>query len=247
MKITILGATSDVAEALIYKFAPLAEKLHLTARNPANLTPLVADLRVRELCKNVETHHFDAQLLDFQQLTHLANDTDLLIVAVGYLGEQPKAEQNDAEATQILNTNFTGLARAMNVFVEKMAAETGDFSKTKKGIIGISSVAGARGRASNYFYGAAKAGFTAYLSGVRHRLFAKKINVLTVLPGFMDTKMTAGLPLPKPLTATPEQAAEQIFRGWQKGRRTIYVLPIWRLIMLIIRELPEMIFLKLKL
>ena len=240
----MLGATSDLAEALIYRFAPLASKLNLTARQPADLVPLCADLRVRELCPMIESHAFDTQNIDFQLLKKLADETDLLIVAVGYLGEQRLAEQNDGEAERILTTNFTGLARAISVFAEKMESAAGS---NPQSVIVVSSVAGERGRASNYFYGAAKAGMTAYLSGLRHRLFSKKIHVMTVLPGFMDTKMTAGLPLPKPLTASPTVAAAHIFRAWKKGRGTVYVLPVWRLIMLIIRNLPDFIFLKMKL
>ena len=242
MTITVLGATSDLAEALIYRFAPLATKLNLTARQPADLIPLCADLRVREFCPLIETHFFDAQNIDFQIVEKLANETDLLILAVGYLGDQRLAEQNGDEAERILTTNFTGPARAISLFAEKMEARPNGQS-----IIAISSVAGERGRASNYFYGSAKAGLTAFLSGLRHRLFSKKIHVMTVLPGFMDTKMTAGLPLPKPLTASPSVAADQIFRAWKKRRNTVYVLPIWRPILLIIRNLPDFIFLKMKL
>lgn len=247
LKITVLGATSDLAEAIIYRFAPLASKLNLTARRPADLAPLAADLRVRGLCPVIETHAFDAQLIDFQLINKLADETDLLIVAVGYLGDQRLAEQNDTEAEQILAANFTGLARAISVFAEKMEARKTGIQHSNFSIMAVSSVAGERGRASNYFYGSAKAGMTAYLSGLRHRLFSKKIHVMTVLPGFLDTKMTAGLPLPKPLTASPEAAAGHIFRAWKKGRNTVYVLPIWQLIMLIIRNLPDFIFLKMKL
>ena len=184
MTITVLGATSDLGEALIYRFAPLATKLHLTARNPADLAPLCADLRVRELCPSVEAHAFDAQSIDFQLVEKLAGETDLLIVTVGHLGEQRAAEQNDGEAEHILTVNFTGPARAISVFAEKMEARAAAQNpKSPLTIIGVSSVAGERGRASNYFYGAAKAGFTAFLSGLRHRLFSKKIHVMTVLPG----------------------------------------------------------------
>ena len=114
-------------------------------------------------------------------------------------------------------------------------------------MIVLSSVAGDRGRQSNFIYGSAKAGLTAYLSGLRNYLFAKKVHVLTVKPGFMDTKMTEGLPLNPKLTATPKQAAEGIYKAFKKQKNVAYVLPIWAIIMLIIRNIPEFIFKKLKL
>ena len=114
-------------------------------------------------------------------------------------------------------------------------------------IIALSSVAGERGRQSNFIYGSAKAGFTTYLSGLRNYLFNKKVRVMTVKPGFMDTKMTTGLPLNPKLTATPQQAANYIYKGYKNKKDEIYVLPIWWLIMLIIRNIPEFIFKKMKL
>lgn len=114
-------------------------------------------------------------------------------------------------------------------------------------IIALSSVAGDRGRQSNFIYGSAKAGFTAYLSGLRNYLFDKKVHVLTVKPGFMATKMTEGLPLNPKLTATPKQAANSIYKAYKSRKDVAYVLPIWWLIMMIIKNIPEFIFKKLKL
>ncbi len=249
MNVTVLGATSDLAEALIYRFAPLASKFNLTARKPEDLAPLIADLRVRGLCQAADAHTFDAQSPDFQLLEKLADETEVLIVAIGHLGEQRLAEHDTAEARRIWETNFTCPALAISVFAEKMSAAQSPIPnpQSPKSIIVISSVAGERGRASNYFYGSAKAGLSTFTDGLRHRLFSKNIHVMTVKPGFLWTKMTAGLPLPAPLTATPEQAAEHIFRAWKRRRGTLYVLPVWRLIMLIIRNLPEAIFLRTKL
>jgi hypothetical protein len=108
-------------------------------------------------------------------------------------------------------------------------------------------VAGERGRQSNYTYGAAKAGLTAYLSGLRNRLQSSGVHVLTLKPGFINTKMTEGLPLPKPLTAQPEQVAAAIEKGLRKRKNIIYSLWMWKYIMLIIKNIPEGIFKKLKL
>jgi short-subunit dehydrogenase len=111
-------------------------------------------------------------------------------------------------------------------------------------IIGISSVAGDRGRGSNFVYGSAKAGFTAFLSGLRNALARTGVKVVTVKPGFVDTEMTAGMDLPKALTAQPEEVARAVLRAHERGKDVIYVRPVWRLIMLIIRTIPERIFKK---
>ena len=108
-------------------------------------------------------------------------------------------------------------------------------------------MAGDRGRGSNYVYGSAKAGFTAFLSGLRNGLAATGIHVLTVKPGFVDTQMTAGMNLPKPLTAQPDEVARAVVRAHERRKDVIYVKPVWRPIMLIIRSIPEFVFKKLKL
>jgi decaprenylphospho-beta-D-erythro-pentofuranosid-2-ulose 2-reductase len=107
-------------------------------------------------------------------------------------------------------------------------------------------VAGDRGHATNYIYGSAKAGFTAFLSGLRNRLFGKGVTVITVKPGFVRTRMTEGLNLPDKLTANPHELARAIFRAHKRGRLVVYYRPIWWLIMLIIRCLPERIFARFK-
>ncbi|HTR29705.1 MAG TPA: SDR family NAD(P)-dependent oxidoreductase, partial [Puia sp.] len=114
---------------------------------------------------------------------------------------------------------------------------------------GISSVAGERGRQSNYFYGSAKAGFTAYLSGLRNRLFHKGVHVLTVQPGFVNTKMTENMPLPGPalLVASPELVADVVYKAVIKKKNVVYVKWFWRWIMLLVKSIPESLFKKLKL
>ena len=115
-----------------------------------------------------------------------------------------------------------------------------DFEKRRSGfIVGISSVAGDRGRKSNYVYGAAKAALTAYLSGLRNRLYGAQVHVLTVKPGFVATKMTEKLDLPGKLTTQPEEVAEDIYRAQQNGKNVLYTKWIWRWVMLIIKIIPE--------
>jgi short-subunit dehydrogenase len=155
--------------------------------------------------------------------------------------DQKEAEKDWNLAYQMFSVNYVGAASILEI-------AAADMEKQGKGtIIGISSVAGDRGRGSNYLYGSAKAGFTAYLSGLRNRLFSSGVHVLTVKPGFVYTAMTAHLPLPKPLTAQPHQVAKDIFRAAQKQKNVIYTLWMWRYVMMIIRNIPEFIFKKLKL
>lgn len=166
---------------------------------------------------------------------------EITVCAFGTLGDQRQAEQDWMSAKNILETNYIGAVSILNVVAEY-------YEQQKHGmIVGISSVAGDRGRQSNYLYGSAKAGFSEYLSGLRNRLFKSGVHVLTVKPGFLRTKMTAGLNLPPMLTDEPERAAKRIYRAVQRKRNVVYVKPVWSLIMLIIKSIPEIIFKRLKL
>jgi short-subunit dehydrogenase len=165
----------------------------------------------------------------------------LLFCATGFLGKGTEEALYDHINTEkIIDINYAKLVPIINYFAQKFEG------KREGTIIGLSSVAGDRGRQSNFIYGSSKAAFTAYLSGLRNYLFSKKVHVMTVKPGFMETKMTEGLPLNPKLTAKPKQAAEYIYKAYKKQKNVVYVLPIWRLIMLIIQHIPEFIFKKLK-
>jgi len=239
--ITILGATSDLGEALVYSFTGEADSLTLTARNPEHLDALKKDLIIRGIVKKVQIESLDISKPNFQKLEGIAKQTNLLIVTIGYLGDHEKALTDVGEVNKIVAANYSGLINILHVFAKEME------KRKSGGIIGISSVAGERGRKSNYIYGSAKAGFTTFLDGLRHRLYPSGVHVMTVLPGFMDTKMTAHLDLPKRLTASPEKAAKLIHKAWNRKRNKIYILPIWRWIMVIIRNIPEFVFKKSKL
>jgi len=161
-----------------------------------------------------------------------------VISAVGYLGEQDRAQSDFREAKKIIDTNYAGVVSLLNIIAN-------DFEKRKNGfIVGISSVAGDRGRKSNYIYGSAKAALTTYLSGLRNRLYDANVQVLTVKPGFVATKMTEGMALPEKLTAQPEEVAEDIYKAQQKGRNVLYTKWMWRWVMLIIKSIPEFLFKK---
>lgn len=238
----ILGATSDMAVAVARKFAAAGYDIQLAARSADRLLPLQSDLSIRHSVA-CTLHEFDAAKpathADF--LHSLPARPDVTICVFGYLGDQQLAESDWQECQQILQVNYVGAVSILNLIANEYAA------RQKGTIAGISSVAGERGRQSNYFYGSAKAGFTAYLSGLRNRLYAKQVHVLTVQPGFVYTKMTENMPLPGPLTARPETVAAVVYRAIQKKKNIVYVKWFWRWIMLVIKTIPEPLFKKLKL
>lgn len=242
MTALILGATSDIAIALARHLSLVGYNLQLAARNIEVLKALKNDIEIRSQV-SVTIYELDALNFESHHLFYasLNQPPDLAILVFGYLGDHLRATNEWNECYKILNTNYNGAISILNIIAT-------DFEKRKSGVIvGISSVAGDRGRMSNYLYGSAKAGLTTYLSGLRNRLFHSGVHVLTVKPGFVRTKMTEGLKLPAPVTADPEQVAKRIFVGIKKKKNTIYVLPIWRMIMMLIRNIPESIFKKLKL
>jgi len=141
----------------------------------------------------------------------------------------------------MISTNFTGAVSILNIAAKYYVSE-------KKGtIVGISSVAGERGRESKLIYGSAKAAFSAYLSGLRNKLYKQNVHVISVKPGFVYTRMTENLPLPKLLTAYPSEVADSIYKAVQKRKNVVYVKWIWRYIMLIIKYIPEFQFKKMSL
>lgn len=237
--VLILGAKSDVGEAIAYTFAANGYNILLAARQSEVLVPTVQDLQIR--------HHIQAYNIEFDARNYESHEDfyknlpakPLVVVNVfGWLGNQEEAQHNFTLAHAIIDINFTGAVSILNIVAN-------DMEKRGEGtIIGISSVAGERGRKSNYLYGAAKAGFSTYLEGLRHRLYTKNVHVMTVKPGFMRTQMTEGLPLPKPLTAEPTQVAQWIYKAYRKQKDTIYTMPIWRWIMLVIKLVPNKIFYK---
>lgn len=238
----ILGATSDMAAAIANAFAARKFNIQLAARNTDQLLLASADIAIRYqvICT---VHAFNA--LDFnshqQFFTQLQPKPEVTICVFGYLGENEKAMADEQETATILNTNYTGAVSVLNAAARYYAA-------VKSGTIaGISSVAGVRGRQSNYMYGSAKAGFTAYLSGLRNRLYREHVHVLTVLPGFVYTRMTESLNLPKLLTALPQEVGEAVYQAVVKKKNIIYVRWFWRWIMLLISFVPESMFKKLKL
>ena len=243
MNTLIIGANSDIARALAETFArEKSSDLVLASRDLDNLKRLATDLQVR-FKVNVVTAYLD--VTDFAShhsfVDNLASVPDCLIYAAGYLGDQGEQQADFLEAMKSINTNYTGAISLIELIAKKME------QKPMGTIVGISSVAGERGRASNYIYGSAKSGFTSYLSGLRSRLYKKNIHVLTVLPGFVATKMTENLKLPPALTTSAEKVAKEIVYSMAKRKNKIFIKPVWRLIMFIICLIPEPIFKRLNL
>jgi len=228
-----------MAQAIAKKFATEGWSLTLAALEPDLLDPIAGDLRVRS---EMEINALEFDATDFS--THrsfyelLEPTPDAVICVFGYMGDQQLSRTDFDEVRRTIDINYTGAVSILNVVAE-------DFEKRGGGsIVGISSVAGDRGRQSNYTYGSAKAGFTTYLSGLRNRLAKTGAHVMTVKPGFCRTKMTENLDLPAVLTAEPEQVANAVFKGVEKKRNVVYTLWMWRWIMLVIRHIPEFIFKK---
>ncbi|HEV09502.1 MAG TPA: SDR family oxidoreductase [Sulfurihydrogenibium azorense] len=235
--VLILGAKSDIAKAVAREFAKNGYNLHLVGRNISELSDFASDLKVRY---GVQVSLGELDILEIEKQEEFYNSLspkpDGVITAVGFLPDQKEAENSINLTVKTINTNFTALATFLNIVAN-------DFEKRKSGfIIGISSVAGDRGRAKNFIYGSAKAGFTAYLSGLRNRLFKSNVRVITVKPGFVYTKMTKHMDLPKRLTAYPDQIAKDIYNGFIKGKDVIYTPKKWFFIMCVIKHIPERIF-----
>ena len=238
--VLIVGAKSDIAKETARVYAKNGYDLYLAARNADELSEFKNDLEVRSNIK-VQTLELDLCAFDTHEDFYASLEEKPLgvVVVAGYMTEQHKAEKEWSESLNTINVNYTGTVSLLNIVAN-------DFENERRGfIIGVSSVAGDRGRKTNYIYGSAKAAFSAYLSGLRNRLYESGASVLTVKPGFVNTKMTEGLDLPAKLTAEPSEVAEDIYKAQQTGKNTLYTKWIWRYIMLIITTIPEFIFKKL--
>ncbi|HPW88036.1 MAG TPA: SDR family NAD(P)-dependent oxidoreductase [Kaistella chaponensis] len=239
----ILGSNSEISQAFIEKALEANEKystIYLFTSNKETTEKFAKHLDVKFL-QQTEVIELDLRSeIDYTKFDYISSD--LLFCATGYLGEGTEEGLYDQKNTElIIDINYAKLVPVLTFFAKKMERQRAGT------MIVLSSVAGERGRQSNFIYGSAKAGLTAYLSGLRNYMFERKVHVLTIKPGFMDTKMTEGLPLNPKLTATPKQAAEAIYKAYKSGKNVAYILPIWRIIMLIIKNIPEFIFKKLKL
>ena len=243
-KVLVFGACSAIAEALSRTFAARGDGLFLVARNPERLEAARKDLEVRGAnpaksavadLRDVSAH---AEL--FSRAESALGGLDLAVIAHGVLPEQRECDESAALALEMIQVNGVSA-------VSLMALAAAHFEKQGRGqIVVISSVAGDRGRQSNYVYGAGKALVSVYAQGLRNRLHKRGVGVLTVKPGFVDTPMTAGF-RKGALWAKPEEVAEGIGLALERGRDEVYLPWFWRPVMAVIRAVPEFIFKRLSL
>lgn len=239
----LIGGTSGIGRAVALHYAKAGWRVRLAARNMEEAERNANDIAIR--CKvEVTTHALDILRIDTFEafVDRLSELPDTVICVIGWMGSQRHAEGDFEHGSEVLRSSFMGPALLLGLFAKRFAARRSGV------IVGISSVAGDRGRASNYYYGAAKAGFTAFLSGLRNRLATRGVRVVTIKPGFVRTKMTAGMVLPAGLTADPACVARVVFAAAERRKAdVVYVPGVWRPVMFLIRCLPETIFKRLHL
>ncbi len=243
-KILIIGATSAIAEATARLYASRGDTVYLMARNEERLAVMSNDLAIRGAQK-VVTAAFD--ILEHEQhrsLLESAAETmggiDVILVAHGILPDQAACEKDPERMRDAFEVNALGTLSLLTLIANRLEAQ----GSGTLAVIG--SVAGDRGRKSNYVYGASKAALHTFLQGLRNRLAGKGINVITIKPGFVDTPMTAAFEK-GPLWAAPETIAAGIVKAIERRRDVVYLPWFWRLIMLVVRTIPERLFKRLSL
>jgi hypothetical protein len=237
--VLILGASAAMGRALAEAFAAEGKPLWLAGRRLPELEKDCENLRLRYgvPCKAI---FFDAEATDTHTdwVNALETPPQTVVCAFGYLSKDPALPASQPELIRTAAVNYTGAISVLNALSTRL--QPGSV------VVGISSIAGDRGRASNGIYSSAKAGFSAYLSALRQQLNKQGVQVLTVKPGYVYSAMTAHLDLPARLTATPAQVARDIQRAIRRGVHTCYTPGFWRWIMWVIRLIPERVFMKLR-
>jgi short-subunit dehydrogenase len=237
--ILIIGATSAIAAAVAREYATQGNVLYLIARNEQRLTTMAQDLRVRGAQDVIVdtldvanfAEHEKALNTAIERLKHI----DIVLMAHGVLLDQKTLETNVQQTLHSYNVNALSVIALLTLLANQ-------FEVQKQGTLAvITSVAGDRGRQSNYIYGSAKAMVSVFLQGLRNRLFFSNVNVLDIKPGFVDTPMVAHLKK-GPLWAQPEVVAKDIVKAIEKKKSILYTPFFWRYIMFIIKHVPESIF-----
>lgn len=243
-RILIIGATSAIAEATAREFAARGDALCLIGRDAARLATIAADLAVRGAVRTatavLDVTDFSAHAGIVEQAERELGGLDTVLIAHGTLSDQAECERSVDTLRREFDINALSVMSLLTPLANRFAAQGHGTLAV------ISSVAGDRGRMSNYAYGSAKAALSAFLSGLRQRLQKSGVNVLTIKPGFVDTPMTRDFPKGA-LWAKPEDVAKGIVRAIDKGRSVAYLPWFWFFIMLIIRNVPEFLFKRVKL
>jgi len=243
-KILIIGADSAIAQAVAKEFAKESPDFFLAAFDGEKLGLIAKDLKARG-ANSVETCPFDAHDTDshaevLRKGLSTLQGIDVAFIAYGTLPDQEACQASFEAAEREIRLNFVSVVSLLTILSNRM-------EEAGKGTIAvISSPAGDRGRQSNYVYGSAKGGLTVFLGGLRNRLAKKGVHVLTIKPGFVSTPMTAHLKQ-GPLFVQPERVAADICKAVEKRKNVLYTPWFWQYIMIIIRNIPETIFKKLKL
>lgn len=243
-KILIIGATSAIAEAAARRFAQRGDALYLLARNSERLDALLADLKIRGAAVTAgapfDANDFGQHAAAIERAAGALGGLDAVLIAHGTLPDQQAAQADVALTLQEISTNALSVISLLTLIANRFEAQ-------RSGTIAvIGSVAGDRGRQSNYVYGSAKGMLAIFLQGLRNRLCKSGVHVLTIKPGFVDTPMTAAFPK-GPLWATPEQVGGAIVSAMDRKRNVLYTPFFWAGIMAIIRAVPEAVFKKLSL
>ena len=240
----VVGATSAIAVEAARAYAERGARLFLVARDPARLASVAADLRVRGAAQ-VETGLLEVTRIDRQQeildaAFNALGEPDVALLAHGLLPNQARCQESVPETIRAMEVNFTATVGLLTLLANR-------FEDRRHGTLAvITSVAGDRGRQSNYVYGAAKGGIQTFLQGLRNRLYHSGVRVVDLRPGFVDTPMTGHLPK-TPLFASARRAGRAAFRAIESGQDTAYIPWFWRPIMAIVRSLPEAVFKRLRL
>ncbi|MCC6402810.1 MAG: SDR family oxidoreductase [Fimbriimonadaceae bacterium] len=242
--VLILGAGSTIARHIGLELAQKGHVVVLAGRDTEDLAASASDVTIRT-GRACLVQFFDATLEGAGRLAMEATERETgplegVVMAVGYLGSQEEAEHDPDEAAKVMESNYTAPARALLDVATVLESRGGGW------ICALSSVAGDRGRHSNYLYGSAKAGLTTFLQGLRARLVHSGVAVITVKPGPVDTSMTFGMGK-LPLLAQPEEVASRIVEAIQRRRDVVYVPAPWRWVMAVFRLVPERLFKRLKL
>jgi short-subunit dehydrogenase len=242
-RVLVAGATSAIAQETCKLLAQRGDRLFLVARDGSRLAIVAQDLEVRgaqrvaTLVADLDDVARHAEIVAAAESALEGFDT--VLVAHGVLGDQAACQRDYRAAEAVLRTNFLGVVSLLTPIAEA-------FERRRHGtIVAIASVAGDRGRRSNYVYGASKGALALFLQGLRSRLQPSGVRVITVKPGFVDTPMTAHLPKGL-LFASPASVARGILRAIERGRDVVYLPWFWRPIMTVIRLVPERLFKRLE-